>query len=79
MVLNHEADHALQYIEEKEKSLSDTRTCDKDYDTKEEKRVIEGSEQTTARKIGQIGDIEVTRRNHQGTLYETTGVNSTTP
>jgi len=66
-VLAHEADHAVQSIKhpkqfEKE---SDPKTgADKEYDTKEERRVITGSEQKTARALGEIKNGQVTRRNH---------------
>jgi hypothetical protein len=41
------------------------------------KRVITGSEQTTAKKLGEIKTGEVTRKDHGGRLYETKGVKST--
>jgi RHS repeat-associated protein len=77
-VLNHEIDHALQYDTNKNQYISDIRTSSGDnYNNLEEKRVITGSEQTTARKLGEIGQGEVTRTDHGGTLYETKGVKST--
>ena len=66
-VLGHEIDHALDDKKnptehtENSKKGSDTK-----YDTKEEKRVIQGSEQITARKHGDIKAGEVTRTDHQG-------------
>jgi hypothetical protein len=59
--------HDLHPAEQKE----DGKTEDEAYGNKEEKRVIEGSEQETARKIGKIKDDEVTRTNHNGSPYET--------
>jgi RHS repeat-associated protein len=70
-VLNHEADHANQNITNPEKQKTDENTPDANYSNKEEKRVIEGTEQTTARKHGEIEDGEVTRTNHSGVYYET--------
>jgi D-lyxose ketol-isomerase len=77
-VLNHEIDHALQYDTNKNQFLRDvnTRTGDA-YDNLEEKRVITGSEQTTAKKLGEIKVEEVTRKDHRGILYETKRVKST--
>ena len=48
-----------------------------DYGNMEEKRVITGSEQETARALGEIDPDEVTRTDHYGTLYMTTGPTST--
>jgi hypothetical protein len=77
-VLNHEIDHALQYDTNKNQYLKDIRTKTGDgYTNLEEKRVITGSEQTTAKKLGEIKDGEVTRKDHNGVLYETKGVKST--
>lgn len=47
------------------------------YGNKEERRVITGSEQETAKKMGEIGKTEVTRTDHAGTLYETVGPTTT--
>ncbi len=76
-VLNHEADHALQHDQNPEQQKKDGSTPDKDYGNKEEKRVITGSEQETAKKLGEIKEGEVTRTNHNGSLYPTTGPTST--
>lgn len=50
---------------------------DENYGNKEERRVITGSEQETAKKLGEIGKTEVTRTDHAGTLYETVGSTTT--
>jgi RHS repeat-associated protein len=76
-VLNHEIDHALQYDTNRNQFLRDVGTPEDDYRNLEEKRVITGSEQTTARKLGEIGTDKVTRTDHKGILYETKGVKST--
>ncbi len=59
--------------------VKDRRTDDNQYQNAEEKRVITGSEQTTAKKLGEIKEGEVTRKNHGGSLYKTTGPTSTQP
>ena len=70
-VLNHEADHALQEIENPEQKEIDCSTLDEQYNNAEERRVITGSEQITARKHEEIGLDEVTREDHKGSPYET--------
>ena len=70
-VLNHEADHALQYLKNQQQMDKDLNTKDSHYENLEEKRVITGTEQITAKKHGEINEGEVTRENHDGTLYTT--------
>ncbi len=41
--------------------------------------MITGSEQETAKKMGEIKDGEVTRTDHGGTLYQTDSPTSTEP
>ncbi len=76
-ILNHEVDHALQHDQNPDQQKIDGKTPDSQYGNKEEKRVIEGSEQKTAKKLGEIKEGEVTRKDHGGTLYETTSPTST--
>lgn len=76
-ILNHEVDHALQFDQNPKQQKKDGATPDPDYGNLEEKRVITGSEQTTAKKLGEIKEGEVTRKDHGGTLYKTTGPTST--
>lgn len=76
-ILNHEVDHALQHDQNPDQQKTDGKTPDSQYGNKEEKRVIEGSEQETAKKLGEIKEGEVTRKDHGGTLYETTSPTST--
>jgi len=67
--LDHEASHALQWLRHPEQYLLDTdpRTgSDKQYDLKEERRVIVGREQKTARALGEIKKGQVTRKRHSG-------------
>jgi len=78
-VLNHEVDHALQQDRNPDQYDKDRKTPDAQYDTKEEKRVIEGSEQGTAKKLGEIEEGEVTRKDHKATRFKTTGPTSTEP
>ncbi|MDY3525979.1 type IV secretion protein Rhs [Riemerella anatipestifer] len=77
-ILDHELDHARQYVENPDKYLLNVlkKTGD-DYDNAEEMRVIQGSEQSTAKKLGLIKNKENTRKDHRGTIYNTAGVNTT--
>ena len=70
-VLNHEADHTLQYLKNPDKFAQDSKTLDPDYNDKEEMRVITGSEQKTALALGEISAVEVTRTDHIGIPYIT--------
>ena len=74
-LLNHEIDHALQFDKNPKKQEKDGATPDPNYGNLEEKRVITGSEQSTAKKLGEIMEGEITRKDHGGTLYKT--INST--
>ena len=76
-VLNHEADHALSYFENPQEHITRGRTKDNQYGNKEEKRVITGSEQETAKKLGEIKEGQVTRTDHQGQEYPTKGPTTT--
>ena len=76
-ILNHEADHALQHITHYNQYKKDRKKgSDSQYDTKEERRVITGSEQKTARKLGEINKDEVTRTNHKSDNVTTKGPTS---
>ncbi|MDO5577519.1 MAG: RHS repeat-associated core domain-containing protein, partial [Fibrobacter sp.] len=73
-VLNHEVDHALQHDQNPKEFFEDRKKrSDTQYGTKEERRVITGSEQTTAKQLGEIKEGDVTRKDHGGTAYETKG------
>jgi len=78
-VLNHEMDHGLEFITNTDKFYKDLNTPDKKYGNKEEKRVITGSEQSTARKLKRIKKNETTRTNHNGNLIPTAGITTTKP
>ena len=74
-VLNHEGDHTLDHLNNGNEHLS--TTPDSQYYNSEEKRVITGSEQTTAKKLGEIKEGEVTRNNHKGQPFEAASSTST--
>ncbi|MDY6293551.1 MAG: RHS repeat-associated core domain-containing protein [Bacteroidales bacterium] len=75
-VLNHENDHALQELIDPDKKHQDLKTEDKRYKNKEEKRVITGIEQKTAKALGEIEDNQVTREDHEGNGVRTYGPTS---
>ncbi|MDQ1094921.1 RHS repeat-associated core domain-containing protein [Chryseobacterium camelliae] len=50
-ILNHEADHALDALTNSEHSKNSEKDPNNPYNTKEEERVITGSEQDTAKNI----------------------------
>ncbi len=77
-VLSHESDHAQQSANNPEQLNKDRNTPDKQYSNKEEKRVITGSEQNVAKKLGKLKPGEKTREDHKAAyIYETTGPTST--
>jgi RHS repeat-associated protein len=76
-VLNHEIDHALEEEKNPAGKKVAKATKDPDYDNLEEKRVIQGSEQKTAKKLGEIKEGEVTRKDHGGIPYTVKGPTST--
>ena len=64
-ILNHEADHAEDDIKDHSNHIKNMKEKDESYDNKEERRVVRGSEQKTARKTGELRkNTTVTRRNH---------------
>ena len=76
--LAHEADHANDYFDNPQKHNTQSNTPDKKYGTTEEKRVITGSEQKTARANGEIKRGQFTRTGHYGANVIVNGVTSTT-
>lgn len=70
-VLNHEVDHALRHNNDPKGHWKDSNTKNKEYRTEEERRVITGSEQLTAKVPGEIKEGEVTRTNIKGILFTT--------
>ena len=65
-ILNHEGDHALDSVKNPKGHKKDKETKDKKYGNIMEKKTIEGTEQITARALGEIKDGEVTRTDHKG-------------
>lgn len=72
VLLNHEFDHAVEWLKspndfsEKIRILPDN-DIDADYHTKEDKRVINGSEKETAKKLGELDESTgITRLDHGG-------------
>lgn len=59
-----------------EYEVNRARGSDSQYQTKEERRVITGSEQKTSRANGETCSGQVTRRNHNGKTVITKGVTS---
>lgn len=76
-ILNHEADHALAYIEDPKKYVVKAKAIYPNYGNLEEKRVVSGSEQRTAKALGEINEEEVTRTDHYGTFFSTYNPTST--
>jgi len=76
LVLNHEGDHMLNALKNPSQHSANSQ-ADKDnpYSNKEEERVIKGSEQDTAKKLGLIEEGETTRDDHGGHPYKASNVN----
>ena len=77
-VLAHEAAHAVKYDqvlnsndESMQKSYIESLNSNdnNEYKSKEEERVITGTEQTAARKHGEIRNDQVTRKKHKGARF----------
>lgn len=64
--VDHEMDHALDDAQSHNEHSKNVSTFDSQYGTKEERRVITGSEQKTARANGEKNDNLPTRVNHGG-------------
>lgn len=65
VIVVHELDHIQRYYYDNKGYLQDVNTKDEQYKNKEEKRVIEGSEQDAARKFGEIKEDGTTRTDHK--------------
>ena len=83
-LLNHEVDHALEYDKNPKQFKNNIKRYDDShpdnlYYSPEEKRVITGSEQKTARALGEIKDNEVTRTDHSGYHVRMESTTSNTP
>lgn len=78
-LLNHEIAHAERDARDPKGMAKDGATPDAQYGNKEERRVVTGPEQESAKKLGEIGPNDTTRDGHgseTGTLYETKGPTS---
>jgi RHS repeat-associated protein len=76
-ILNHELDHAAQKDKNPDQQKQDGNTKSTNFGNKEEERVIKGSEQQTAKNLGEIKEGETTRTDHGGTLHKTNSPTST--
>ena len=71
-ILDHELNHAIQYKTKYRKWIDDRSANDTDYTNLEEKRVITGPEQKTAKANGELKrGHNITRKNHRGVYYLT--------
>ncbi|MCU0391490.1 MAG: M91 family zinc metallopeptidase [Thermoflexibacter sp.] len=78
-VLEHEADHAYDHAKNATAHEKRSNTKDEQYGTAEEKRVITGTEQKTARSFGELQKGKITRNEHHaGTRVITTSPTSNT-
>lgn len=77
-ILEHEADHSLQAAAKPNTQAKALNKADENYDNKEEKRVITGSEQRTAKANGEIPANGTTRTDHKGLPVITTSPTSNT-
>ena len=77
VLLNHEFDHAVEWLRDPNEFSKKIRILpDKDidaaYHTKEDKRVITGSEKETARSLGELDEkTNITRLDHSGIPVKT--------
>lgn len=65
-ILSHESDHAIDYLNDAREHDSRFKTPDKNYRNNEERRVILGSEQKTARANGETTKGQLTRTSYDG-------------
>ena len=64
--LEHEADHAMAYLTDPRAYMKRVHTPDANYNNAEEARVVKGSEQVTARALGEATEHHPTRTDHSG-------------
>ncbi len=77
-ILNHEFDHAID-DQTNDQHAENTKTKDADYKNKEERRVITGSEQDVAKRLGKRKSVQVTRSDHFGEPIIVDSPTSSTP
>ena len=75
--VDYPVSHALAYIEDPKKYVVNAKAIYPNYGNLEEKRVVSGSEQRTAKALGEINEGEVTRTDHYGTFFSTYNPTST--
>lgn len=76
-ILGQEADHGAQHDKNPNQYEKDWKVRIPEYDDKEERRVITGSEQERAKQLKEIKPNETTRRDHGGVFYPTKGPTAT--
>ena len=76
-ILNHELDHALLAVTNPVAAYLGNQLEDSKYEFAEEARVTTTTEQSTARALGEINNIQVTRTNHLGLDFTTAGPTTT--
>ena len=69
-LLSHEADHALQHLDNPAQQKIDSKTDDDHYNNKEERRVITGSETENSIKLGKTQPGEYSRDYHKGNVIK---------
>ena len=76
-VITHDILRSITHPSQYEHDSNRKTGADKQYGTKEERRVITGREQKTARALGEIKKGQVTRRNHTSQSTRVSGPTST--
>ena len=77
-ILNHEFDHAID-DQTNNQHAENSKIKDADYKNKEERRVITGSEQDVAKRLGKRNSVQVTRSDHFGEPIIVDSPTSSTP
>lgn len=70
-MLDHEAQHCVNYDNNPQKFSNDLNTKDNNYGSIEEKNVIENRETQTAIKHGEINNEKHSRDDHYGDAFTT--------
>ena len=70
-MLDHEAQHCVNYDNNPQKFSNDLKTKDNNYGSIEEKNVIENRETQTAIKHGEINNEKHSRDDHYGGTFTT--------
>ncbi len=76
VVLAHEMDHCGDDLNDHTAHAARREEKQDGWDNAEEKRVIQGVEQRAAEKYGNVKPGEMTRRNHDGSIFRTTDFNN---